>query len=410
MWLIAQREFLERVRQRAFVIAIVIGAVVSAAAVTLPPLLTGDGDRDSSGPTVGVVVLSGDAQARLSALRATATAPDGSAIQVRPFSDGAELRAAVRDGDVDLGLRLGGDAVRPAAQLISREDGGGLVAGDTLEALQRTTAVARAEAAGVAPDAAARLVAPVASTTVVVEGAGPSAEAAGVAFVLTLIVYVAIIMLVQSFATGLVSDRSARVTERLLTAASPRDHLLGKLLGVGASGALQLGGWFVAALLADAATSGAGGDNVLAAIPAGLLLFFPFALLGAYVLYSAMAVPLVLPVRKPEDVGGAISATSMLTIVAFILATTIIAPGATVSPTLQALSLVPFFAPLLMLARLAGDDVAVWEFAVAALGPFVLGGLLLAWAAPVYARHALDPAGGKGLGAVWSMLRRKQAA
>ncbi len=140
-------------------------------------------------------------------------------------------------------------------------------------------------------------------------------------------------------------------------------------------------------------------------VPALLLIWFPISLVLTYVLYAAVAAVLVLPVRRIEDVAGALAVGSMLQIVAYIAATTIIAPGSTVGPTVQILSLVPFFSPLLMLPRIAAESVPAWELAVGVLGPLVLAALLIRLAAPAYARHAIDAPGGKGVVAALRALR-----
>lgn len=404
LWLIARREFRERISQRAFKIAVVLGAIVAALATAAPPLLIGD-DESTSREKIAVVAVSGGS-ARVDALQEATRGPGGVGLEIVESKDRAAASKLVGDGDVELGVLLGGDPASPDVTIVTREDGGGTTTDDALAAVQRTSVIARAEQAGLAPNDAASLLALGDVKSELVTGSGPSSEAAAVAFVLVLVLYVSIIVLVQGAATGLVSDRSARVTERLLTAAKPRDHLYGKLLGVGASGMLQLAAWFAAGLLADAIVSGSGRDGVLSGVPAELLICFPIALVGAYVLYAAVSTLLILPVEKPEDVGGATTPGTMVLIVGFVLATTIIAPGATVSSTLEWLSLVPFFSPMLMLARVAGGDVPLWEVAVGMAGPLVLGGLILAWLAPAYARNAVDPPGGSGLKAALALVRR----
>lgn len=404
--LIARREFRERVGLRAFKVSLLLGALVTAAAVAGPALLRDDGDEGPSA-TVAVIATGADAAVQTRLLRENARSPSGSTLRTRVTRDEQTLRALVRDGEAELGLVLTGSAPEPQVTVVVREDGGGVTLGEALSALQRSTVQARAQAeSDLSPEAAASLLRAPEPRVVTVQGSGPNAESAAVAFVLVLLLYVAILLLVQSAVTGLVSDRNARVTERLLAAARPHDHLFGKLLGVGASGVMQLGTWFAAGLAADVLVSGAGAASTLSAVPPTLLICFPFALLGGYVLYAALSTLLILPVEKPEDVAGAISPGTTILIVGVVLATTLIVPGATVSPTLEWLSLVPFFAPILMLARVAGGDVALWEVIVGMAGPFVLGALLLAWFAPAYARNAVDPPSAKGIRGALALLRR----
>ncbi len=221
---------------------------------------------------------------------------------------------------------------------------------------------------------------------------------------MTLVLYMLGLLLIGAFANGLVGDRSGRIVERLLTAARPEEHLAGKLLGVGAAGFVQLIAWGLAAAAAVIVVS-SDLASTFKGVPLAMVLWFPLAVVLTYVVYATFAALLVLPVRRIEDVPGAIAIGSILQVFGYIATTSLISSGSTVPPLLHWASLVPFFSPLLMMARLAGGGVPGWEVAVAAIGPIVLGILLIRLAAPAYARHAIDAPGGKGLRATLAALR-----
>lgn len=400
--LIAAREFRERATQRAYRIAVVVGMVAAVVLVVLPTFFSSD---DGPGEPDRVVVFVDGPQAeateQLRALGAAGRAVRGGVVEFAEARSAAGVREAVGDDDAELGLVIAGPATAPVVRVVTREDGGGLLVDRVVQSVD--LAAARARAAELGGGGNEDLFAPVVVRAETVAGSGPTVAATAVVSVLGLVLYIAGIVLTQAYATGVVSDRSNRVTERLLTAVRPFEHLTGKLVGVGAAGLLQFGAWIAAALVADAV---AGSGTALDEVPTTLLVYFPIALVLTYLLYSAAATILVLPVRKAEDVGSAIMPAVMLQVAAFIAVTTIVTPGATISGSMQVLSLIPFFSPLLMLGRLAGGDVATWELVLGIVGPLVLALLLLRIAAPAYARYAIDAPGGKGIKAALATLRR----
>lgn len=400
-WLIARRELRERLAQKAFRIALVVGLVLSAAVVALPALL--DEDDGPAQVRVPVAAAGGEAGAVAQSLTRTAAQTVGlPGLRFRAEPGAGRVRALVRDGDADVGVIAGADGT--PRELVVREDGGGSAVQEVLRVLERYVVARRVGAPGSSAATAALL--PAGVELAPVEGGGPSDTAAGVTSVLSLLLYLAGLLLMTTFASGLIGDRAGRVTERLLTAARPVEHLAGKLIGVGAAGVLQLLVWMAGAVAASLAVSGGDATSPLGELPTEALVFFPFAFIGTYVLYAALAAVLVLPARKTEDVGAATAPATILQIAGFVIASSSVAPGSTISPLAEAASLVPFFAPLAMFARLVAESVPAWQIAVAAAGPFLLGGLILTLVAPAYARHAIDaPPGGKGLGAALRALR-----
>lgn len=402
--LIAGREFRERVGQRAYRLAIVFGMILAAAAVLLPSVLGGDdsGSGTDAGSKVEVAFEGGSDAGKLTLddLRRAAEGARGGKLDFVAASSLEAARTAVRKGDHKLAIVVGGTGTSPSLVLVSRQDGGGELADQAAEVVDRAAALVRLQAT----EADGRqILAPAEVRAEVVAGSGPSDRSAGVVGVLGLLLYVGGLLLATAYGNGVVSDRTNHVTERLLTAAKPFEHLAGKMIGVGASGLLQFAAWMIAAVVADAA---GGNGTAFDGVPARLLIFFPIALVLTYVMYASIAAVLVLPVRKTEDVGPALAPATILQIVSFSFATSIVAPGATVSSAVHTMSLIPFFSPLLMLGRLAGQSVPAGELAIGILGPVVVSALFLWLVAPAYARYAIDAPGGKGLKAAFALLRR----
>lgn len=403
--LIARRELRERMHQRAYRIALIVGVVLAAAAVAVPTLL-GAGDDD---PTIvrvpvafaGAAPASAEARERAAALGEQLKAQGNPNVRVRLESETA-ARKLVSDGTKDFAVVVRGAVDDPQVTVLARTGGDGDPA-PTLAALERLALKQRIEAA--APGEASTVLAPLAVRSQSIDSGGPSSAATAVVSIFGLVVYLTGILLMTSYATGVVSDRAGKVTERLLTAARPQEHLAGKLLGVGAAGLLQVGAWLLGGVAAAAVLSGSVGDT-FKDVPIALIVFFPISIIVTYLSYAALSTLLVLPVRKTEDVGSALGPATIIQVATFIIASGQVRPGVAVPSFIEVLSFVPFFSPLLMLIRIAAGGVALWEVVVATLITFAVSAVLVRLAAPAYARYAIEAPGGKGIGAAIAALRR----
>lgn len=401
--LIAMRELRERMGQRAYRIGLVVGAVLAAAAVALPTVLGADDDEPTIQriPVAFVDAAPAAANGRADALGAQLREQGNPNVRVRLESPSA-ARALVSDGTERYAVIVAGDASAPRVTVLARS-GGDSDPAPVLAALERLAFEQRLDE--VAPGEADRLLAPLAAQSQEIDSGGPSGAATAVVSVFGLIVYIAGLLLMTSYATGIVSDRAGRVTERLLTAALPQEHLAGKLLGVGAAGLLQIGAWLLGGVIAAAVLAGSIGET-FDGVPVALIVYFPISLILTYLSYAALSTVLVLPVRKTEDVGSALGPASMIQIVTFIIASGAVRPGAAVPGFVDVLSYVPFLSPLLMMVRIAAGAVPLWQVLLAALLTLIASALLIRVAAPAYARYAIEAPGGKGLGAALATLRR----
>ena len=262
---VARREFNVRVRNRTFAVITVILAVVGAGLTLLP---------------VGVRVLGGDKPAHLAvystvtdldtsvaatleaALNALAngTASSGSQatarFQVREVSDPVAERDLVRtdkldglltvtrgpDGDLAFDL-FSKDTPKSERLALIRTAANGLAVSDRLKR------------AGVTVPEQQRISAPVAFRTTAADpdAARRNQEDFVPAYILATIFVVLMFMAIQVYgnwvAGSVAEEKSSRVMELLISAATPRQLLLGKVLGNGAAGLAQYAVILVAALV-----------------------------------------------------------------------------------------------------------------------------------------------------------------
>ena len=168
----------------------------------------------------------------------------GITARVHRYDSVAAGEEAVRDGDVDV---LVVDAQRLEWRRQADEQLRAVVTG----AIQLVAVRERAAAAGISPDDLLALVAPVPVENVelgAVAGRSPDDETA--AFVMTVVLFLAITTYGSLVLTGVVEEKSSRVVEVLLARMPARNLLAGKVAGIGLLGLAQIAVTALVALVA----------------------------------------------------------------------------------------------------------------------------------------------------------------
>jgi ABC-2 type transport system permease protein len=364
-WHVARREFLIRVRSRAFAITTAILAVVAAGVVFVPTILDGIGVDDP--PTVGVATIAeGIPVDPVDTVRVVSSYVGGEPADVRAVDDVAAARTAVRDGDMDVLLIID----RGADEELTYE----LFADVSPTSPERAAAQAVAEEitqqdrlarAGLSDEERQAIAAPVAIEVVAPDPdeGGPEEEEFGGAFLVTWAVLILTFMAILTYgnwvAQSVAEEKSNRVMELLITAATPRQLLAGKVLGTGAAGMAQyvvvIGAAAVAFLAVDPVREmlgmGAAGDGLdLPTIAPGAVLLFTLFFLGGFLLYSTLYAAAGSMVSRIEDVQQASGPLLLLAMAGYFAAITAInVPDA---EWVSLASLVPFFSPYLMPIRI----------------------------------------------------------
>ena len=206
------------------------------------------------------------------------------------------------------------------------------------------------------------------------------------AYVVVILTFMAILTYGQWVAQSVAEEKSGRVMELLITAATPRQLLTGKVLGTGAAGLTQ----YLALIIAVSAgllltgpindllgVSGGGGIEFPTIDPIWLLTFTAFFLLG-FALYSTLYAAGGSMVSRIEDVQQAVVPLIYLALAGYFIAFAgLNDPDAS---WMSIASLVPFFSPYLMPARMLLGNPAVGEV-VAALVILGLTLVLAIWVA-----------------------------
>jgi ABC-2 type transport system permease protein len=365
VYLTARREVTERIRNRTFLLSTALMVVVAVAIVVVASVTEGDADEFDVG-TVGP-----EPRAVVEVAVAAQDAFDAE-VTLEEYPDEAAARTAVDDGEVDAALVDG--------RLISDGD-----PPSTLAALlqQASADVATREQLRDDGLSETQIEAALEPEPLTVERIGGESGAAGVAFVSSLLLYIALFSAGLAVATGVVEEKVTRVVEVILSAIRPIHLLAGKIVGIGLVGLLQ-----VLVIVAAA---------LIAALPTGLLdlpdsvgstgfLVAVFFLLG-YVLYAcAFAVSGAL-VSRQEDVGSASAPLMVILIGGYLLA---ISASESPDSTIAVVgTFVPPLAPMIVPSRAAHDALPAGELVLSIVLMVAASGLLLWLAARVYDRAVL---------------------
>lgn len=205
------------------------------------------------------------------------------------------------------------------------------------------------------------------------------------AYALVLVLYGAVLIYGINIARSVVEEKTSRIFEVLLSTASADELMLGKLLGVGATGLTQMAIWtalvggFAGSQLA--AARGIHGWSSLGITQAELIFFIIFFVLGFY-LYSALAAALGSTVSGEQEVQQfSFILISPLVISVVMMMYVMGNPSSTFSVVM---SLLPPFTPIIMYMRICAQMPPAWQIVLSIV--LLLGSVLgMVWfAARIY--------------------------
>lgn len=182
----------------------------------------------------------------------------------------------------------------------------------------------------------------------------------GLVFVFVMILYMAIFSWGVTISRSIVEEKGSRVIEVLLSSLTPRDLMLGKLVGVGLAGMTQLSIWALVGLAMSgyAATSAFAMMSSFEIPPAVFGYLMLYFLLG-FLLYSALFMTVGAACSTEQDAQqfqGLITLPMIVPLMTLMLL--IQNPASTFAVVL---SLIPLFAPMMMLARIILLEPPMWQ-------------------------------------------------
>ncbi len=402
--IVARREFTERVRSRPYAASTVLLSLL-AIFVSFLPIIVRLIDRDT---TTTIAIVADDvalAERSESIMRGVLSTTGGGAPDSWVFSVQTDREAVtndVGDGHYDGALFATRD---PSGRLdFTFLTGQGLGADRTQFVAIGTFAVAFLEWTDlVNPSGDVPFLPP---TLNVLAGAGPNAGGVPLAAteiasrqllgtVLIVILFLTMTIYGMWVAAGVAAEKETRVMELLISAASPRQLVLGKVLGIGLAGLVQYVAILVPAILAlavqrpigEAMGLGSSINPPLSGITPGFLLAYGSFFVLGFTLYALIYAAAGSLVSRVEDLQVIALPMSLLGIAGYLQAVVALSGG--LSGFIRVSSFIPFWSPFVMFTRLTVGRVEPWELALA-YGLLILSiGLVAALAIRVYSAGVL---------------------
>src|SRR5947209_3205422 len=158
---------------------------------------------------------------------------------------------------------------------------------------------------------------------------------------------------------AIIEEKTSRVMEVMLASARPMEMMAGKIIGVGAVGLTQVGIWAGTAALYASYSALASGSSLKTIISIKLLVFFGVFFLLGYILYSTLCAAIGAMVNSDQEAQQLQFIVMAPLIVAIVMMGSIIqSPN---GPTAVWGSLFPFTAPLIMFLRICIETPPTWQ-------------------------------------------------
>ncbi len=394
IFVVLKREYLSRVKNKGFWIATLAVPLFASAVTILPTLLI-----SKSHTTQTIVVVDATGKGTGEALKAQMAKPkpkekekaaapsnrpgkgesrladftiDPQTPAADPQKQRRELDARVRKGNLDAWMWLGPGVLKEDPAEYHARNTTNFLTQDTLRGdLSEVVRRIRLREAGVDPSRMEELTRRVELEAQQVPGTGSSGGGiAGLIFavVLFFLLYMSILMWGQQVMNGVLEEKGTRVIEVLISAITPFELMMGKLLGICFVGMTQLAIWLGTVLVLTAPGIAA----TLAFLPAGatiptltigMTLNLAFLFILGFFAYATFYAAIGASFNNLQE-AQQVSSIAVVFIVAPVMVINQIIndPSSTMA---VAMSLFPLFTPLIMPLRIAIEMPPAWQLALA---------------------------------------------
>lgn len=373
--LIFQREYVTRIRTKAFIITTILAPVIMIAILVVPALLLiFTSDRELS---FRIHDETGVIYERMAEINPGVYEPAGE-------SGIDELRARVIAGEIEGFIFIPSGIMENGESPEFFHDGSvgfSVTAGvrDDIRSAVRDEKLERADAG---PEIKAIMAQRISLSSRTLSSSGEEDQDSGMLFgigyFMAFAIYFALFTYGGLVMRGVIEEKTSRVVEVMASCVKPFELLMGKVLGIGAVGLTQFVIWIVAgaALMAVAVpvmslfggpvSSGVGLDAGEAELPFAMptigvsvwVGFVCFFLMG-YLIYSSIFAAIGSAVDSETD-----TQQLMIPVIFLIMIPILILAKVASEPTSTfavATSMFPFFAPILMPVRMAIIDLPLWQ-------------------------------------------------
>jgi ABC-2 type transport system permease protein len=279
----------------------------------------------------------------------------------------AALRDKVSSQAIDGYLWLSDDAIASGKVTWTSRNMGGFGESSRLSAaLNRVIQYERLSKNGLTTEKADELLKPVKVEAIRIERGREAKGSGGGKFlevvIMVMLLYMAVLLYGISVMRSVLEEKTSRILEVLLSSATSTELMAGKLLGVGTVGLTQILVWVAIAGVFALPAMAMQPTLSEFQIPLGVLIAFAIFFLLGYLLYSTMYATIG-AITTTEQEGQQLQFFIVIPLVlsVFMLAPVVRTPDA---PAIVWLSMVPFFAPVLMYARIVVQTPPLWQIAL----------------------------------------------
>lgn len=181
------------------------------------------------------------------------------------------------------------------------------------------------------------------------------------AYVMVFVLYLVIMMFGQKVAMSVVTEKTSRAMEVLITSASPVALMFGKILASSVAGIIQIiaifGSAFVSYNINKSYFENNAVMNTLFNFPASLVGYLLIFFLLGFLIYSFLFGAMASTVSKIEDLSSVVMLIQIIFVAGFVVSTNAMTSGDVNSELMKGLSLFPLTSPMAMFTRIAMSEV-----------------------------------------------------
>ncbi|HJQ70726.1 MAG TPA: ABC transporter permease [Blastocatellia bacterium] len=390
VWVIIKREYLIRVRTKAFLIGTIISPLLMLGLILLPAFFA---TRGGGVRRVSVIDMSNDPtlfEAIKQRSEANAATDDAggsgrarfantryelSRVTLQPDENVEEVKARLNNEvkeDSDRAYVVLPTGVLDSAEpeYYTKNPSDPAIRG-VEQAISTAVIERRLTRAGINPTEISRYMKSVDLRKIKVGPEGES-EDSGVptfiiAFIMLFFIYITILFYGIFVMRGVIEEKQSRIVEVVVSSVKPFQMMIGKIIGIGLVGLTQYAIWILSgALLSYAGAkifASTGAD--MPKVPASLAVYFIIYFLLGYFLYATLYAMVGAMVSSEEDAQQVQFPVTILIVIPMMVFSLVMNnPN---SPTSVTLSMIPFFTPTLMMLRIAVDPPPWWQIALSML-------------------------------------------
>jgi len=365
---IIRHEFRLMAANKTFVVLTILGPFLILAVTVLPGLLSMNPKALSGGEPIAV----SGADAGLASALGSASAFQGRSIQITGTDERslADARKLVLSGKLAALVLLPPGWENTGASLYTKTGTDAALYGAIGGVVDSHAREVRIQRSGVDPVLAGELTRRI-GVSIIKLGSGDTEEAGGEAdFVQTLFTAMSFVMLVymttllygQMIGRSVVTEKTSKTVEIMLSSVSPRELMFGKILGLGLAGLLQYGVWVALALVLSKAVLPLLGMAAPPAVAPGNLAWLVVFFVLAFFLYASLYAALGAAAEDEQHLGQLAWPVLMFLIIPLVMISSFVSnPG---SPLSVILSLFPMTSPIVMLIRVLIAPPPFWQLAL----------------------------------------------